>query len=895
MTILRKYNESNGQWEPVQVGEVGPTGPTGLTGATGPTGSQGPTGAQGTQGVTGATGPTGSIGATGATGPTGPQGSQGIQGVTGPTGSQGIQGATGPTGSTGSQGAQGVTGPTGSQGIQGPTGPTGAQGSQGIQGATGPTGAQGVQGSQGIQGVTGPTGSTGSIGLTGATGPTGATGNDSTVPGPTGPTGATGLTGATGPQGIQGPTGSTGAQGDQGPTGATGSSGAAGATGPTGATGSTGAQGDIGPTGPTGSIGLTGATGPTGPQGDLGPTGPQGIQGEVGTTGPTGQTGATGPTGAQGIQGETGPTGATGAVGAQGPTGSTGATGAASTITGPTGSQGLTGATGPTGPGVAAGGTAGQVLTKVDATDYNTQWVDETSIDTSTMKHLVKNDSGLTLAKGTVVYTKSANGTNILVDRALATNDQLSSQVLGFLETELAPNGIGYCVSNGLISNINTDGTTAGDPVWLSPTTAGGFITGLINKPSAPDHLVYLGVITRVNANTGEIFVHISNGWELDELHNVSITGRQDGYVLAWNSTSQLYEFVSPQSGPTGPTGPQGSTGPTGIQGSQGATGPIGSTGPTGPTGLTGPQGIQGVTGATGATGPTGSQGIQGPTGATGLTGSTGPTGSVGATGATGPTGPQGIQGATGPTGSAGSTGPTGSAGIVVQSTTPPTNTDVLWMDTSANAAMLTASDIPNISQSQVINLTIDLAAKQDSAAITGYLSSSSTALDIYPRYGMSGTTGQTLTANAIFWSFFTPTVGQTVSNITMVTGSTQSSGLTLCRMGLYTFDGTTANLVARTASDTSLFNATFTAFTRSFDTTGGYPSSYTLTAGARYAIAVIAIGTTMPSLVFVNGGGASIVGLPPRVAGNATGQADLLTSRNTFSGQSYVYWGRLT
>lgn len=39
------------------------------------------------------------------------------------------------------------------------------------------------------------------------------------------------------------------------------------------------------------------------------------------------------------------------------------------------GPAGATGSTGATGPGVAAGGTAGQILSKVDATNYNTQWI----------------------------------------------------------------------------------------------------------------------------------------------------------------------------------------------------------------------------------------------------------------------------------------------------------------------------------------------------------------------------------------------------------------------------------------------------------------------------------------------------------------------------------------
>jgi hypothetical protein len=94
----------------------------------------------------------------------------------------------------------------------------------------------------------------------------------------------------------------------------------------------------------------------------LGPTGP------TGAIGPTGPIGATGPTGPQGIQGIQGPTGPTGPIGATGPTGPTGA---ASTVPGPTGP---TGPTGPAGPGVPVGGTANQILTKINSTDYNTQW-----------------------------------------------------------------------------------------------------------------------------------------------------------------------------------------------------------------------------------------------------------------------------------------------------------------------------------------------------------------------------------------------------------------------------------------------------------------------------------------------------------------------------------------
>ncbi len=263
----------------------------------------------------------------------------------GPQGAQGIQGEQGP------QGAQGEIGPQGIQGEQGPQGETGPQGPMGIQGEMGP---QGEVGPQGIQGEAGPTGPMGPMGMTGAAGPQGPQGE-------------------MGPQGIQGEVGSAG------PIGPMGMTGAVGPQGPQGEMGPQGIQGEAGPTGPMGPMGMTGAVGPQGPQGEMGP---QGIQGEAGPTGPMGPMGMTGAVGPQGPQGDVGPagpmgmTGATGATGPQGPIGLTGAPGPLGAM-GPQGTQGLDGI------GVPAGGSAGQVLAKVDGSNYNTHWVTPASGGTS--------------------------------------------------------------------------------------------------------------------------------------------------------------------------------------------------------------------------------------------------------------------------------------------------------------------------------------------------------------------------------------------------------------------------------------------------------------------------------------------------------------------------------
>ena len=74
-----------------------------------------------------------------------------------------------------------------------------------------------------------------------------------------------------------------------------------------------------------------------------------------------------------------------------------------------------------------------------------------------------------------------------------------------------------------------------------------------------------------------------------------------------------------------------------------------------------------------------------GVTGSTGATGAAGETGAAGATGATGPQGPQGPQGPKGDKGDTGDTGPQGPAGVAGfhVGTTPPTNTSLVWIDTT--------------------------------------------------------------------------------------------------------------------------------------------------------------------------------------------------------------------
>lgn len=169
-----------------------------------------------------------------------------------------------------------------------------------------------------------------------------------------------------------------------------------------------------------------------------------------------------------------------------------------------------------------------------------TNYIDSTStaVDfTSVIKHIVK--AGEALNKGDAVYVFSADGTNIIVKKASNSSEATSSKTLGIMQQSLPLNGQGYVIAEGLLEGLDTNSANAGDPVWLGVN--GQMIFGLLGKPSAPNHLVYLGVVTRKQQNNGEIFVKVQNGYELEELHNVKITDPQNNDVLKYNSSLGLW------------------------------------------------------------------------------------------------------------------------------------------------------------------------------------------------------------------------------------------------------------------------------------------------------------------------------------------------------------------
>jgi hypothetical protein len=157
----------------------------------------------------------------------------------------------------------------------------------------------------------------------------------------------------------------------------------------------------------------------------------------------------------------------------------------------------------------------------------------------------VYNNTGTAITKGQVVSITGGQGQTPTVGLSSATSEALSRDTLGIAQEAIPDADTGFVCTFGIVTSINTYGTTAGDPIYLS-NVAGQFSS---TQPQAPDNIVSLGWIVRVSntpsSTDGQIFVTINNGWELDELHNVRITGASNNQVLVYSTPSNLWVNTS--------------------------------------------------------------------------------------------------------------------------------------------------------------------------------------------------------------------------------------------------------------------------------------------------------------------------------------------------------------
>jgi hypothetical protein len=154
----------------------------------------------------------------------------------------------------------------------------------------------------------------------------------------------------------------------------------------------------------------------------------------------------------------------------------------------------------------------------------------------------VRNSSGVSMPKGSIVYINGATGNKPTIALSQANSDATSAQTLGLLQSTLANNAEGNVIIVGAVTDLNTSAFTEGQQLYLSPTTAGAYTA---TKQYAPNHLVYVGIVSRSHVSLGVIEVKVQNGYEMDELHDVSAQSPSNNDGLFYNTTTSLWEKKS--------------------------------------------------------------------------------------------------------------------------------------------------------------------------------------------------------------------------------------------------------------------------------------------------------------------------------------------------------------
>ena len=153
---------------------------------------------------------------------------------------------------------------------------------------------------------------------------------------------------------------------------------------------------------------------------------------------------------------------------------------------------------------------------------------------------LVKNQTGSSISKGTVVYANGTVGASgrITIAPFIADGTINNNFLLGITAETIANGEDGYVVAQGKIRNISTTAYSAGDVLYASATSAGAL------QNTAPGNGFQKLPIAFVvhSASNGTIAVRIKTGETIGELHDVDTTGLSDNDVLAYDAATGLWK-----------------------------------------------------------------------------------------------------------------------------------------------------------------------------------------------------------------------------------------------------------------------------------------------------------------------------------------------------------------
>jgi len=147
---------------------------------------------------------------------------------------------------------------------------------------------------------------------------------------------------------------------------------------------------------------------------------------------------------------------------------------------------------------------------------------------------LVKNQTGATITKGSLVYANGTLGASgrITVAKFIANGSIDAKYLLGITAHDLSNGEDGYVISFGKIRKVNTDTFAAGAILYPSATVAGVWTDV---EPVAPNIDMPIGFCINSHANNGTIAIRVASGYKLHELHDLAISSPVDKASLYYS------------------------------------------------------------------------------------------------------------------------------------------------------------------------------------------------------------------------------------------------------------------------------------------------------------------------------------------------------------------------
>ena len=164
----------------------------------------------------------------------------------------------------------------------------------------------------------------------------------------------------------------------------------------------------------------------------------------------------------------------------------------------------------------------------------------------------VKNQTGATISNGRLVSAVGTLGSSgrILASYSVADGSVPPRFIMGVATDDILDGADGYVTHFGLVRGIDATGTpygeswNNGDVLWANPNIVGG-LTNQEPEPGGNSGVKVVVALVVDNTANGSIFVRVTNGFYLHELHDVEYDSTQltDDSILRWHTSGQYWTY----------------------------------------------------------------------------------------------------------------------------------------------------------------------------------------------------------------------------------------------------------------------------------------------------------------------------------------------------------------